>query len=158
MALFLSACSTAPPYRSGGTAAPESPTPSPPAESQPGMVNWHEAYRGLLGIPYKYGGVSRSGFDCSGLVGYVYRAYEGRVLPRNVRDLYRTGQQVNESSLRPGDLVFYNTTGGGASHVGLYLGEQRFLHASTSRGVIITHMDEEYYARRYRGARRIPPQ
>jgi cell wall-associated NlpC family hydrolase len=155
LAVMLTACSAAPPYRAGETSKSETPEPSPTSNSPSEPQGWRQAYRGLLGVPYRYGGASRSGFDCSGLVGYVYRAYDGRRLPRNVTDLYRTGHEVEDPSLKDGDLVFFNTTGHGVSHVGIYLGNRRFLHASTSRGVIITHMDEDYYARRYMGARRL---
>jgi cell wall-associated NlpC family hydrolase len=152
----LGACSSAPPYHATARGTAEASEHSTvagnrTAESQ----GLSEVYQGLLGTPYRYGGSTRTGFDCSGLVGYVYRAYDGRQLPRKVTSLYRTGHKVEESSLEAGDLVFFNTTGRGASHVGIYLGNRRFLHSSTSRGVIITHMDEDYYRRRYLGARRI---
>jgi len=156
MTLILGACSSAPPYHATAKSAAKTANPSSAVGTrtvEEGALS--EVYRGLLGIPYRYGGSTRAGFDCSGLVGYVYRAYDGRQLPRNVADLYRTGHNVETSSLQAGDLVFFNTMGHGASHVGIYLGNRRFLHSSSSRGVIITHMAEDYYKRRYVGARRV---
>ena len=155
LAALLSACSSAPPYGRADVSSKEASRTSSQTASPAQYEQWRQLYRGLLGTPYRYGGDTKKGFDCSGLVGYLYRQYYGRRLPRKVTDLYRKGKEVGRGALRAGDLVFFNTTGRGASHVGIYLGNRRFLHASTSRGVVITHLDEGYYARRYLGARRI---
>jgi cell wall-associated NlpC family hydrolase len=112
---------------------------------------------GLIGVTYKFGGNSpESGLDCSGLVHYVFRQVGGLVLPRNSRALSASGARVGEAELRPGDLVFYNTLRKPFSHVGIYLGEHRFIHAPSRGGEVqIVDMTETYWAKRYNGARRI---
>lgn len=110
-----------------------------------------------LGTPYLEGGLSpKSGFDCSGLVAYVYRESAGLKLPHSTRRLSRIGEPVARSALRPGDLVFYNTQWRAYSHVGIYLGENRFIHAPSSGGKVrIDNLRADYWMRRYSGARRI---
>lgn len=114
-----------------------------------------------LGVPYRAGGLSpRTGFDCSGLVVYVYRVSAGLALPRNTFDLSRRGEPVEREDLMPGDLVFYNTQRREYSHVGIYLGEGRFIHAPSSGGEVrVESLHAGYWARRYNGARRViaPP-
>ena len=114
-----------------------------------------------LGTPYRPGGLSpQTGFDCSGLVAYVYREGAGVSLPRNTFELSHLGQAVERSALRPGDLVFYNTQRREYSHVGIYLGEDRFIHAPSSGGdVRVESLRADYWVRRYNGARRVisPP-
>ena len=110
-----------------------------------------------LGTPYRVGGLSpQTGFDCSGLVAYVYREGAGLALPRNTFDLSVLGQPVERGALRPGDLVFYNTQRREYSHVGIYLGEDRFIHAPTSGGEVrVESLRAGYWVRRYSGARRV---
>ncbi len=110
-----------------------------------------------LGTPYRTGGLSpRTGFDCSGLVAYAYREGAGLGLPRNTHDLSRQGEPVERAALRPGDLVFYNTQRREYSHVGIYLGEDRFIHAPTSGGEVrVENLRADYWMRRYNGARRV---
>ena len=110
-----------------------------------------------LGTPYRTGGLSpRTGFDCSGLVAYAYREGAGLALPRNTHDLSRQGEPVERAALRPGDLVFYNTQRREYSHVGIYLGEDRFIHAPTSGGEVrVENLRADYWMRRYNGARRV---
>ena len=110
-----------------------------------------------LGTPYRAGGLSpRTGFDCSGLVAYVYRQGAGLALPRNTFDLSRLGEPVERAALRAGDLVFYNTQRREYSHVGIYLGEDRFIHAPASGGEVrVEDLRAGYWMRRYDGARRI---
>jgi cell wall-associated NlpC family hydrolase len=108
----------------------------------------------LIGIDYNYGGTSTSGFDCSGFTGYVFKKL-GVTLPRTSRDQAAKGKKVARSDLRPGDLVFFNTSGSGISHVGIYVGNNNFAHSSSSRGVTISALDEGYYAKRYVTARRV---
>jgi Cell wall-associated hydrolases (invasion-associated proteins) len=109
----------------------------------------------LIGIDYKYGGTTTKGFDCSGFTGYVFNEL-GIDLPRSSRDMFswEKATKISDEELRAGDLVFYNTSGGGVSHVGIYIGDNKFAHAA-SKGVTITSMDESYYSKRYLGARRI---
>ena len=87
----------------------------------------------LVGTPYRNGGASPdSGFDCSGLVWYVYRQAAGLALPRSADQMGRAGRPIGADEMRPGDLVFYNTLGREFSHVGIYIGERRFVHAPSS--------------------------
>jgi cell wall-associated NlpC family hydrolase len=109
----------------------------------------------LVGSPYANGGASPEvGFDCSGLVAYVYARALGRELPRNTFDLARTGAAVRDP--QPGDLLFYNTQRRPYSHVAIYLGESRFVHAPSTGGAVrVEDMRLDYWARRFDGARRV---
>jgi cell wall-associated NlpC family hydrolase len=111
----------------------------------------------LIGTPYAARGASPdTGFDCSGLVAYVYGRALGVSLPRNTSDLSRAGVPVAAADLRPGDLVFYNTQHRAFSHVGIYLGEMRFVHAPSSGGAVrLENMRVAYWTRRFDGARRV---
>ncbi len=108
-----------------------------------------------LGTPYRRGGTSRSGVDCSGLTGAVY-GEQGLDLPRTAAEQFREGVPVAENDLRPGDLVFFRDTyKRGISHVGIFIGDGRFLHAAGRRhGVIVSELARPYYHLRYAGARR----
>lgn len=108
----------------------------------------------LLGIDYKYGGTTTKGFDCSGFVGYVFDKFKID-LPRTSSSMYAEGDKVKREDLRPGDLVFFNTSGKGVSHVGIYVGNNKFAHASTSKGTRIDSLGMDYYNDRYVGAKRI---
>jgi cell wall-associated NlpC family hydrolase len=108
-----------------------------------------------LGTPYCYGGEDGECFDCSGFVSTVFHKI-GMKLPRSARDMYSAGEAVSLSSIQPADLVFFkNTAGKGITHVGIFVGGGQFIHASSSRGVIITSLDDEYYRRHYAGARKM---
>lgn len=111
----------------------------------------------LIGTAYKYGGDSPlTGMDCSGFVNYVYRNVTGLELPRTTQDLSVTGEPINEKDLRLGDLVFFNTMKRAFSHVGIYLGEHRFIHAPGSKTgeIMISDMTQKYWSMRFSGARR----
>jgi cell wall-associated NlpC family hydrolase len=107
------------------------------------------------GTPYRYGGSDPSGFDCSGFVQWVF-ALHGTALPREVRDQYRVGRDIDRDDVRPGDLLFFETVSRGASHVGIALGDGEFVHAPSSRGVVrVERFDGSYWSRRWVGARRV---
>jgi len=107
-----------------------------------------------LKTPYKFGGETPKGFDCSGFVMFVYDKH-GKKLPRSADIQFREGKKVARKSLKPGDLVFFNTYASGVSHVGIYSGAGKFIHVSSSRGVMVSRLDEPYWKPRYLGARRI---
>lgn len=112
---------------------------------------------GMLGIHYKYGGETpENGLDCSGLVRYVYKEALGQDLPRTSAEISHLGQQVDTGDLQAGDLVFYNTLKRGFSHVGIYLGHNKFIHSPSTGGAVrIESMDLGYWKKRFNGARRI---
>lgn len=109
----------------------------------------------LIGVPYEYGGADATGMDCSAFTAAVYRAALHIPLPRSTADQYTEGADVVRDRLRFGDLVFFNTTGESPSHVGIYLEDDLFAHASVSYGVTISSLESGYYADRFVGARRI---
>ena len=109
---------------------------------------------GFVGFPYVWGATGPRAFDCSGFTSYVYRRF-GVSLSRVSGDQFHDGVAVSKSALSPGDLVFFNTYGR-ISHVGIYIGGGRFVHAASSKvGVTISNLNEGYYASRYAGARRV---
>lgn len=112
---------------------------------------------GYIGIRYRRGGSSpATGLDCSGLVQNVFSKSVGLTLPRRADEMARLGQKVDRKSLMPGDLVFFNTMRRANSHVGIYVGEGRFLHAPSSGGVVrIDDMGQKYWRARFNGARRL---
>jgi cell wall-associated NlpC family hydrolase len=112
---------------------------------------------GFLGVRYKYGGSSPdTGFDCSGLVRYVVGQAVGLVLPRDARAISELGSQVSTDELQPGDLVFFNTMRKPYSHVGIYVGDHRFIHAPASGGTVeLVNMTAHYWKTRFNGARRL---
>jgi cell wall-associated NlpC family hydrolase len=162
--LSLGACSGEPPTREAQrpavpvAVAPPAPVvaltpPAPPARQ-------HEIVQQALaavGVSYRRGGQSPgAGFDCSGLVVHVYREALGVSLPHNALAQSAAGRFVDIADLEPGDLVFYNTRNRKYSHVGLYLGDGRFVHApKPGAAVRVERMSVSYWSRRYNGARRI---
>src|SRR5262245_3462001 len=113
----------------------------------------------MVGISYRWGGASpQTGFDCSGLVSHVFKKIAGQVLPRDSYAMAGLGQSIPLAALKPGDLVFFDTMRRPFSHVGIYLGDQRFVHApAAGKSVNVVDMTDAYWAARYNGARRINP-
>jgi cell wall-associated NlpC family hydrolase len=110
----------------------------------------------LIDTPYRYGGRTPSGFDCSGFVSHLFSESAGLLLPRRSEEMNRLGAAVKRGELEVGDLVFFNTLGRRYSHVGLYVGEGRFVHAPARGGrVRIERMTDSYWVARYNGARRL---
>ena len=114
---------------------------------------------GLVGTPYRWGGnTPESGFDCSGLIDYVFREIAGVSLPRTVQDIYAVRlDEVPRDRLQGGDLVFFHTFGSGASHIGIYVGQERFVHAPNEGGTVrLDYLTNPYWAKHFLGARRVP--
>jgi len=111
----------------------------------------------LIGIRYKWGGnTPATGLDCSGLVRYVFQKVTGVTLPRTAKDMSRLGEQVAVPDLKPGDLVFFDTRRFAFSHVGIYLGDNRFVHAPRrGRDVEVATLDSSFWQKRFSGARRM---
>jgi len=108
-----------------------------------------------MGAPYKYGGTSYEGVDCSGFVQQIYLQVFDIKLPRTTETMYAKGSFVREGWLNCADLLFFkNVRGGGVDHVGIYIGNNKFVHASTSRGVVISDLTSDYYSKHFVSARR----
>lgn len=141
LALLLAACAAVPPS-------------VPPRASEQGREVVMYAL-GLMGVDYRFGGMNpESGLDCSGMVSYIYRNATGLTLPHNAAQIAGIGKAIEAERLAPGDLVFFNTTGQRFSHVGIYLGDGRFIHAPGSNGKIkVSNLKSAYYAQRLEAAR-----
>ena len=120
-----------------------------------GMV---EQAMGLLGVPYRRGGNNENtGFDCSGFVRHLYEKSVGQILPRRAVDQARATEVIERDELKPGDLVFFNTMRRTFSHVGIYVGDGKFIHAPRAgKAVNIDDMRSAYWQKRFNGARRVP--
>jgi cell wall-associated NlpC family hydrolase len=157
---------SAPPGAANPPVVPPS-TATPP--SMPGTTPLVTAGRGntdgyalsgtalsLRGSPYRNGGLDPAGgFDCSGFVKYVYEQH-GVNMPREVREQFRVGKNIDRDQLEPGDLVFFSTVAPGASHVGIMIGGDQFIHAPSERGVVrVESLTQQYWSTRYIGAKRV---
>ncbi len=111
----------------------------------------------MIGVRYRWGGnTPDSGLDCSGFVRYVFQDTLGMTLPRRAEEMSRVGEKVTVSDLKPGDLVFFNTMRRSFSHVGIYIGDNKFVHSpSTGSTIRVDEMDDGYWEKRFQGARRI---
>jgi len=149
-----------PPVAANPPAVPPSvvkpaPPPLPPGRGNADGYALSGTAMSLRGAPYKNGGITPDGFDCSGFVRYVYQRH-GVAMPREVRDQFKVGKQVNRDRLEPGDLVFFSTVSPGASHVGIVIGGDQFVHAPSERGVVrVESLSQSYWASRFIGAKRV---
>ncbi|MFA9440704.1 C40 family peptidase [Uliginosibacterium sp. sgz301328] len=152
IALALAACSTTP-------TPPTSPAPGRApafALDSPDVANEIVLYAlGLIDTGYKFGGNNpEAGLDCSGMVAYIVERVSGRRLPHNAAQIASITRSIDRQAVQPADLVFFNTTGQPFSHMGIFLGNGRFVHAPSSRGKVrIENMDNRYFATRYTAAR-----
>ncbi len=143
---FLMACGSSPNVASHGDRALADKTTAKHAA---------EYAHGMVGKPYRYGGNSPSGFDCSGLVQYSY-SRAGLPVPRTSGEQRKSSVAIDSRSLRVGDLVFFNQQGRKSSHVGIYIGDGRFVHApSSGKRVRVDKLDTKYWQQHFAGARRI---
>lgn len=108
-----------------------------------------------LGVRYSYGGSTKQGIDCSGFTCEVYRNAASKALPRSTSEQFRSGEKITKNELQFGDLVFFNTTGHSPSHVGIYIEDDIFAHASVVEGVTLSSLESTYYKKRFVGARRV---
>jgi cell wall-associated NlpC family hydrolase len=140
------------------------PTGHPVSPSKPGTFGprgpiapgaWKREAERWLGVRYRRGGADRNGVDCSGLVLRLYADVAGIAVPRSSQDQSRIGTAVPTRDLREGDLVFFSGDGREIDHVGLIIGGTDFVHASSSKGVVVSSLRQNYYATRFRGARRL---
>lgn len=144
--ILLSACASSPSRTSGNDA---------PSDADMNDVAVYAL--SLSDTPYRYGGnTPDSGFDCSGFVRHVYKHTLGMSLPRTSHEISQRGSKLSLSNLQPGDLVFYNTMHKSYSHVGIYLGDGKFVHSPRAgSSVRVENMNERYWTARYNGARRL---
>jgi cell wall-associated NlpC family hydrolase len=158
--------------RPGGPATAARPRPAPPGVTAPGTPEGPVGTSGLVapaasgyaiagtalalrGSPYRNGGTDPSGFDCSGFIWYVF-AQHGISVPRTVGELFREGVDVSPDALEPGDLLFFSTDAPGASHVGMAIGGDEFVHAPSTRGIVrVERLSSSYWGPRFVGARRV---
>jgi len=141
------------PFPVPGPAAPSAPLPEPLVDlPRPPVVG---TALSLQGAPYRNGGADPSGFDCSGFVAYVF-AQQGFALPRTVSEQFDAGRDVPAASLAPGDLVFFSTVAPGATHVGIAISTDQFVHAPSSAGVVrVERLTAPYWSSRFVGIRRV---
>jgi cell wall-associated NlpC family hydrolase len=144
MLVMLTACGGPPPHPGGGKVLS-------PKERQKVVM----AASGYLGSPYKYGGTTAKGFDCSGLVYRVYKQALHRKIPRTVKSMFSGSVPIPSDKAQAGDLVFFRIYGGRIDHVGMMISNYQFIHSAKSSGVIISDFANEYYRDRFAGIRRL---
>jgi len=154
------------PTPAGSTAVASPSTPStsepsptapvtPPRPTRPPEEALIATALGFRGTPYRNGGSDPAGFDCSGFTQWVFAQY-GVALPRQVEEQFKIGQNVAIDDLQPGDLGFFHTESRGASHVGIFVADEQFIHAPSSKGVVrVEYISTNYWGRRFVGARRV---
>jgi len=141
-----------------GDDSSDAPRRDAPAATRPAHVSEYDLVGtalNLRGVPYRNGGSDQSGFDCSGFTQFVFAKY-GVALPREVREQFKTGKAIDRRSFEPGDLIFFTTTEPGASHVGIAVGGDEFIHAPSTSGVVrVERFSSSYWAPRLLGGRRV---
>jgi cell wall-associated NlpC family hydrolase len=156
LAVLTGACATS---SKGGVVAVPRPFPSPAGGATSTADRERDTIVGtaltLRGVPYRNGGSDRGGFDCSGFTQYVF-ARNGIALPRSVEEQFDEGKKVKARDLSSGDLVFFKTTSGGPSHVGIVIGDDQFIHAPSTKGVVrVERLSADYWSKRFIAARRV---
>lgn len=151
LCIFISACKPSARFRSDNVSATEARSES--NESTSKSYELEKYVREWLNTPYNYGGTTKKGVDCSGFSSQVMLNVYKIEIPRTAEDQFNQGKKIRDGWLSPGDLVFFkNVRGRGIDHVGVFLGDGRFIHASNSAGVIVSDLEEDYYRKRYVGA------
>ena len=152
-------------HKKGKNAAPQGLTFKKKGKTYKGLDIGHQPVSGnvkevltyantFTGVPYKFGGTTPAGFDCSGYIRYVFQKI-GFDMPRQADEQYTVGKKVEKNNLQPGDLVFFETYEPGISHSGIYIGDGQFISATSSSGVAVADIDDSYWGPRYRGAKRV---
>lgn len=156
LALAVSAgCKPYPRFRTGGAEQPKQAVRVDSTRTTNDNLRLGMILQSYLGKPYRGRSKWEEGVDCSFFVQEVFKRYDGTALPRTVTGQFEVGREIPSRMLRYGDLVFFRTDRNKVGHVGVYVGDGRFIHASTSQGVIITGMSEKYWSQRFVGARRV---
>jgi cell wall-associated NlpC family hydrolase len=148
-------CTPNPRYRNGGGEMPAESKSTVSHRSTNSAIRFGRILQGYLGKPYAGSSRFDPGMDCSLFSGEVFNKYAKIKLPRTAEDQFGAGKPVDRGHLQFGDLVFFDTNGKKISHVGIYVGNNEFIHASTSNGVIISNLNEKYWSKRYLGARSV---
>ena len=161
LAALTSACASSGANRPRPFPTPSAPEPAPvppvapPRAALPQDQALVATALSFRGTPYRSGGSDPTGFDCSGFTQWVFAQY-GIGLPRQVEEQFRVGEKIKQDELKPGDLVFFQTESRGASHVGIFVADDQFVHAPSSRGVVrVEYVNSTYWGRRFVGARRV---
>ena len=157
---FISGCSTFSSKQSSSSKLSSSRVSQFTQDTSVGTEDISIAAVGLVDVPYRYGGnTPKGGFDCSGLIVYVYNKAAGVKLPRTIQLMSTKGRSIEGQPPAPGDLVFFNTTGEKYSHAGIYVGQGRFVHAPSAGGTVrLDYITTPYWAAKFTEARRIVPQ
>jgi cell wall-associated NlpC family hydrolase len=153
--LILAGCGGSPRYRTGGEEHHQKRVSTDTKYDTDDYIRFGKILQSYLGKPYKGTSKYEAGLDCSHFTQSVFKKFDNIKLPRTSADQYKVGRDVKYKHLTYGDLVFFKTSGRKISHVGIYIDNRRFIHASSSKGVIISGLGEKYWAERYVGARRV---
>lgn len=149
------ACKPYPRYRAGGSETPPQAAQSESGYTTNQYLRLGAILQNYLGKPYSGRSKYVQGLDCSYFVADVFEKFDKIPLPRTVKEQFKTGREVTRPNITYGDLLFFRTAGSKVSHVGVFVGHDQFIHASTSRGVIISSLHEKYWSQKFAGIRRI---